>query len=195
MSAEDKFILRCGGFAVVFLGALSLLFLWGFFMALKQGPGHTAPFLYYMGLVIMAGLPAYFLYFLLVQRIEINGDGLRVLLLFGPGIRPREWSVRLSEIDEIVFGPIGQLKKDHALMAAPRLRETIGKYESMRTTSQGLSVSMRPAVQFTPLIVIKTKDVAKSQVIITKPFSRRGGRTLMAAFRNRGIKVTGDEKL
>ena len=196
MAEEGKFVLRAGGFGVWFFSAVGLLFLWGLYMAVRQGPGASPMIAYILSIGILVGIPAYFIYLFAVPKIELGHDTLKARFVFGQSPLPVTWTLRLPEISEVILGPIGKLKeRDDGLANLPNVRAFIDQYESLRANVQGMSISMRGAVQFSPLIVVKTKDPDKSQVIITKPFSRKGARALMAEFRLRGIKVSGDEKL
>jgi hypothetical protein len=191
MSAGGKFILRSGGFGAVFLSLLGGLFLVVAAGAARQGPGRHSALVFVPEVVFVCGLGLWLLEYVWAQKIEIDDRALHIRFLFGTAFRPVTRRIPLADIEEIILGSIGARKKRPDLMRAPALRDMIGRYESMRNHG----VSMRPAVQFTPLIVVRTADSARAQVVPTKLFSRRGCRALMAASRKRGIKVTGDEKL
>jgi hypothetical protein len=196
MEGGGKFVLRPGGFAVFFFGALSLLFFWGLWMALRQGRGDTHILIYLFGIAVLAGFPVLFYAMLFLNKVEISGGEIRARFLFGRGLRTKSWRLPLEHVNEVILGSIGQLKKRPGnLLALPHVREAVDGYENLRLRAGGFSASMRPAVQFTPLIVVRTKNPEESRVIITKPFSRAGCRKLMAELRRQGISVSGDEKL
>ena len=192
MEGDGRFVMRCGGGGAVFMGLHFLLFGGATVMFFKQGPGHDPVFWDYATVAILGGLSAYLLYFLLVQKVQIEDGRLKACYVFG-GLAPVVWTVELLDIREVVLGSIGKLKKDHPdLVKAPRVQEMINRYETMRTRG---AMQLKAAVQFTPIIVVRMKNFEDTQVIVTKPFSRSACRGLMAAFRFHGIAVSGDEKL
>lgn len=193
MGSDGRFVMRCGGGVVVFMGALCLMFGALTVVSYRKGPGHDPIFWYYAGLALLGSITAYLIYFLLVQKVEVEDGRLKACYIFGK-FAPVVWTVELLDIQEVVLATIGKLKKEHAdLMKAPRVREAVIHYETMRTSGTG--PQLRAAVQHTPLIVVRMRNFEDTQVIVTKPFSRSACRGLMAAFRYHGIAVSGDEKL
>lgn len=216
MPELKSFSMRPGGFAVFFFGALIVLMLAVVGIVVRQGPRHDY-ISYFLCLGLCLSMAGYLAYFLRGQQVSVANGWLRVCYIFGSA-KPVRWALPLAEIDQVLLTTIGHLRRDHPdLAGVPAISAMIVDYETEGLSSgpaapPGLGTAIlfmvlgravssvdrkvgKALAKMVPLIIVVTRDAARTRAIPTKPFSKKDCLALMAALAARGVRTHIDEKI